>query len=32
MDGGETDPSKAAVQAMKRVTALVKEGMVEPPE
>lgn len=32
MERGETDANKAAVEAMKRVSALVKEGMVEPPE
>lgn len=32
MDAGEADPNKAAAQAVKRVSALVKEGLVEPPE
>lgn len=32
MEGGETDANKAAVEAVKRVSALVREGKVEPPE
>ena len=32
MAAGETDTNKAAVEAVKRVSALVKEGMVEAPE
>jgi hypothetical protein len=32
MEAGEKDPNKAAVEAVKRVSALVKEGMVQPPE
>lgn len=32
MAEGQTDANKAAVEAVKRVSALVKEGMVEAPE
>lgn len=32
MEGGETDANKAAVEAVKHVSALVREGKVEPPE